>query len=764
MRREGTTSTVSGSIVMASQPNPLDPTAPAVRLIRPEAGLDEGKRDWTLPKPPALSSGPDATALWKGFCRRWPLALILGTAVAAAVFALVYLLVPDRFKAFGLLQISSSKPSLTLEGSESRGDFQTYLKTQAARIKSRDVLMKALNQDTVRNLHLVQKHPDTLSTLAWLEENLKIETQDGSEIMEVALYGEDPNDLTVLVNALTKSYLSIINNHEKSQKKERASKMKMLYEQAKEKLSEKVAAREAILSGHGAKDAAAMLSKQHLLQSQLSRTQEKHQMVAFELMRKDLYAQLLTAGKKKAEEFALPETAAKDLQETDPLLRQDLQTLKGVERAITKLEQEGHPPTDFDLRKLRANANKLRSQVEERTKELLAEAQKRIKGRGEEEHLRALEALQIDLLPLKKQEEELRNKVAELQNQTDSVIIESGKEKLINSEIEQAEANVTKLHAQYSRVLVDEESDNRVHPVGEAEWQKLSSKKRTMMMLMGPLMAFAVVALALAWMESTARRITTADEVSTGLSLRVVGTVPVLPQPGSAEATAEMGHNLVESIDSIRTMLLRSARSDKTRIVLVTSAVSGEGKTTLASNLAVSLAKVGKKTLLMDCDLRGPAVHQLFEQQLQPGFSEALLGEVPLADTLRQTNDPNLWVLPAGHWDREVIQELAKNGLEAMFERLKEEFDFILVDSHPILAANDALLIGQQVDAVILSLMRELSQADNVYQACQKLASLGIEVFGTVINGVPAKEYKRGAKYVAHEQHMAEQAAQKIVA
>ena len=110
------------------------------------------KGDWSLPKPPVLSNGPDAFALWKGFCRRWPLALILGTVLATLAFGAVFFLLPERFKGFALLQVSSSKPSLSLDGVESRGDFQTYLKTQAARIKSRDVLMKALNQDAVRNL------------------------------------------------------------------------------------------------------------------------------------------------------------------------------------------------------------------------------------------------------------------------------------------------------------------------------------------------------------------------------------------------------------------------------------------------------------------------------------------------------------------------------------------------------------------------------------------------------------------------------------
>src|SRR5262249_52675958 len=154
-----------------------------------------------------------------------------------------------------------------------------------------------------------------------------------------------------------------------------------------------------------------------------------------------------------------------------------------------------------------------------------------------------------------------------------------------------------------------------------------------------------------------------------------------------------------------------------------------EGKTTLASNLALSLARAGRRTVLVDCDLRRPAAHQLFEQTLQPGFSEILLNEVELCEAVRPTTtDECLWLLPAGQWDREVIQELARDGLADIFDRLREEFDFVIVDSHPVLPATDALLIGQHVDAVLVSLLRDVSQSPRVYAACQRLATLSIRV------------------------------------
>ena len=192
---------------------------------------------------------------------------------------------------------------------------------------------------------------------------------------------------------------------------------------------------------------------------------------------------------------------------------------------------------------------------------------------------------------------------------------------------------------------------------------------------------------------------------------------------------------MLESIDALRTQLLHSSAQESCRVVLVTSAVAGEGKTTVASHLATSLARAGRKTLLVDGDLRRPALHQLFELPQQPGLSEVLLGEVESADAVQPTTLEGLSVITAGQWDRDVMQALARGSLAGVFEKLRQEFDFVIVDSHPVLAATDSLVIAQQVEGVILSVRRDLSQTPRVYAAQQKLASLGVRLLGAVLSG-----------------------------
>jgi polysaccharide biosynthesis transport protein len=289
----------------------------------------------------------------------------------------------------------------------------------------------------------------------------------------------------------------------------------------------------------------------------------------------------------------------------------------------------------------------------------------------------------------------------------------------------------------------------RVTIFQEAALQKHDIKRQVLSAICAAIAGLFLAGFAVAWLERRARRIHTADEVTTGLGLRVVGAVPpsapnVLRVATSNGQALPDEHHFLESIDGIRTMLLRDARTAGLRLVMVTSAVSGEGKTTLASHLAGSLARAGRRTLLVDCDLRRPSAHQLFEVPSHPGLSEVLLGEVPVAEAVRGTAIPGLWLLPAGQWDRAVLRALAGEEVQKVFAALRQHYDFVIIDSHPVLQAADSLLIGLHVDAVILALMRDLSRMPRVSTACQRLTDLGIPVLGAVVNGLPEDDASSG--------------------
>ena len=312
-------------------------------------------------------------------------------------------------------------------------------------------------------------------------------------------------------------------------------------------------------------------------------------------------------------------------------------------------------------------------------------------------------------------------------------------------EIAQLSKVLGKIGDEKEMLAVELKAPARVTVWQNADLQKRDLKKQALAAIAAPVGVILFVCMGVAWLDVRQRRVRSAGEVATGLGIRVVGAVPGVPHlerrlVGPNGETELEGHPVLDSFDSIRTQLLRDDGAESARVLLVTSAASGEGKTTLAGHLAGSLARAGRKTLLIDGDLRRPSVHQLLELPQQPGLSEVLLGEVEAADAVQNTAQDGLAVVTAGQWDREVMQALSRDGLEGIFEKLREEFDFIIVDSHPVLTATDSLLIGQHCDAVILSVLRDVSRTPQVYAASQKMTALGIRVLGAVVNGADPGE------------------------
>ena len=257
---------------------------------------------------------------------------------------------------------------------------------------------------------------------------------------------------------------------------------------------------------------------------------------------------------------------------------------------------------------------------------------------------------------------------------------------------------------------------------------------------------FAFLLLAFAYHEFRARKIDSVDEIVHGLGMNLVGTVPATAARNSAirAAAGDVPEHstFAEAIDATRVMLLRAARSDSLRVVMVTSASSGEGKTSLSTHLAASLAQANLRTLLIDGDLRNPIMQQVFGLELAPGFCELLRGETTVEAVIRTTSVDGLSLIPAGRWSGGTSRALAQDGVASgLLSRFREEYDFVIIDSSPVLPVVDPLLIGQLADGTILSVLRDVSRMPNVYAAHQRLTAGGVRVLGEEVSGVRGEAY-----------------------
>jgi capsular exopolysaccharide synthesis family protein len=725
-----------------------------------EAPVEAGRPDWyggALAPPPGLAAGPSAATLLKGLLRRWWVALGLGLLLAGGAAAAAWVLLEPKWTAVAEVRIDPYPPWLYTKGIDTvadRNEFINYERLQAAQMKRRDVLSTGRTRPDVKDLAIIRQQPDALQ---FLDDEIKIDYKDGDEILAITMMGSDPEAVKAIVKGVRETYFDMIVKEDHAARVKRQKELRTVVDNTEGQLNRHLENLQNLAKRLGLTvtgqlpqaqldTRAALLEKQRaLFQVQTERTRLEAQLKTYEAQAKGL-----TVLAPSEQDLA----QALDLDPTGHDLQQRKERLAGL---VADYEQTVRDPNEPGLVSARRRLKAVQQFLAKRRAELSTALVEGLRQRARGDYEMGLSTLRTQLAAKKQEEEGLKAQVRGVESDKSALGESSVEFAQREYEINQERERLAKLKNEFSNLEIElgPGVPPRVTPYQEAHLLKRDLKKQVLGVILAPIAMLVLTCFGVAWWECRARRIHTADEVASGLGVRVVGAVPPLRNAARLVAAGEGQvdihvHSLLESIDSLRTVLLRDAHVEATRVVMVTSAVGGEGKTTLASHLAGSLARAGRRTLLIDCDLRRPSAHQLFELPLQPGFSEAILGEVHIAEATLSTPVDGLWMIPAGQWDREVLQALARDGLNKVFDKLKNEYDFIVIDSHPVLPATDSLLIGQHVDAVILSVMRGVSQAPKVYGAYQRLATLGIRIFGAVVNGLPEEDvYAGGYQYTA---------------
>ena len=197
---------------------------------------------------------------------------------------------------------------------------------------------------------------------------------------------------------------------------------------------------------------------------------------------------------------------------------------------------------------------------------------------------------------------------------------------------------------------------------------------------------------------------------------------------------------MTESVDSARTMILHASRLEPQKIIMIASAMKGEGKTTLSCLLSASMHRAGRKTLLIDGDLRCPAIHKVIDCVPGSGLSELLRNEVRLDEVIMPAVGSGFDYLPAGKVDGEALRGIVDGRLGELLSELRCRYDQIIIDSPPTLFVSDAAMIAQHVDSVVMSVLREVSQAPKVYAAYEQLSELNVRILGAVVGGARTEE------------------------
>lgn len=704
-------------------------------------------RTITRPLPPALASNPDPMTLAKGLRRRWMLAVVVAILGAFLSGFAAWQFVPAQFNATVLFRIKPEAPKILFDtvGHDKR-PIDTFFQSQVAFLKSEVVISSVLRKPEIADLPFLR---DQLDPVGFLTRNLAVERAGSPEIMRLSLIGDDPKAIADVVNAVKDAYLDLVANEDIKKRQLYREDLEKIYSDSEVQLQTRKQKFRDLVKNLGSSDAQALTLKQKLALEYYGRLRNDHAQTTAELLRANIGFNRLKTLLNETGKGAVPKGAVDAIVEQDPLLLAKYSRIAEVRELLTQYEETAAGKARPEMVRYAQEIATLEKDIEKRRKEQrpIIEEQLRLGARAEHENM--LAEAQEKVLMLTEQQKAYQGQLSEIEKDIRVTGTGSADLELMRVGIEQEEKLVRRMQEELQTLRIELQSPPRVSELMAAQVPKVrDSNRRNKVVPLAAVAGGCICLLGLALMEFRTRRINNAEEVVYGLGMRLVGAVPILPararrralSPSAAPSTSWQSR-LTESIDAIRTMLIRETSRSGLRVIMVASAESSEGKTTLCTQLAASIARSGVKIAVVDFDLRNPNTHHVFKVKNRIGISDWLREEASLAEIIQSTGVPGLSLLPAGKANRQTILKLAQGQPKLLFDQLRNEFDMILVDSAPVLPVADSLAIGQHVDAVIMAIRGEHSRAPKVYEACERFISMGVPILGSVIIALRGNGY-----------------------
>jgi len=280
---------------------------------------------------------------------------------------------------------------------------------------------------------------------------------------------------------------------------------------------------------------------------------------------------------------------------------------------------------------------------------------------------------------------------------------------------------------------------SNIRIVDAAETPRGPAAPNTRNNLLLALFGGAVFGIGLAFFfEYVDNRIKSPDEVKQHLGLPFLGMVPALFDKTIENPLINNGvpGNFSESFRALRSNLLFSSAEEGCRTVVITSTGPSEGKTVVATNIAMALAQTGERVLLVDADMRRPRVHAIFNRPQKPGLSNVLVGDAKASDVIHEATIPGLWVMPAGVTPPNPAELLGSKRFKTFVAALPECFDWVIIDTPPVMAVTDSSIVAHLATGVLFIVGAEMTSRHAAQQALEQLAHAHVHFVGAVLNRV----------------------------
>jgi capsular exopolysaccharide synthesis family protein len=237
--------------------------------------------------------------------------------------------------------------------------------------------------------------------------------------------------------------------------------------------------------------------------------------------------------------------------------------------------------------------------------------------------------------------------------------------------------------------------------------------------------------------ERLDNRIKTPNELKATLSVPFLGMVPVTPVDKKSPdplVSNDVSANFSEAFKTIRMNVLFSSAEGGMRSLVVTSAGPGEGKSIVSSNIAIALSQAAQRVLLIDADMRRPRVHDIFKFDQEPGLSNVLTGNAKTSEAIRRSSLPNLWLLSSGHIPPNPAELLGSHRFADFMGSLEPHFDWVVVDTPPVLVVADGSIVANKVSSVVFVTAADHTSRQAAHAAMEQLDAASAHVIGAVLN------------------------------
>lgn len=701
--------------------------------------------------PEIITGGFNQTWLANCLRRRWLMAILMGMLVGAGVGALMLWAFPETSEVTAFLKVKSKSGNEVFETTNDRlmpAEIERQAMNHLALLKSPLVLDAALQQPDIANLDAVRAHKG--EEMLWLLAELRVSFPGDGEILEVRYEGdEDPDQMVKVIDAVVKAYQEKVLLQDRLTSASTQTDLKQVLADTQTRVEKQLNELKAQQEGKGTLreeyEIPQLTNEIKILEDRIAKAQAE--LVDIEVF-KELSIQ-------QSQNPAAIEAAIGAELEKDPTINMYKSQLFDLNTQLQSKLSTSKNPNNADIRRVRSTVQQTEAQLAQYQSQAAQALREKISKMPDDSLRAAITEYKIR----RKSAEDNLAKYEKDRKAADTKLralgVRDPAQEMLEGNIEsekQILSNLGEKVLQWQVMSAARERQERTGGVSDFDKVTVMQKatalpavnklERISIAGIGGLAAMALTCYGIALLEFRHRRLNGPTDVDEGLGIRVLGVLP------STSLKALTGNSLVatqvaEAIDNVRATLMHDPGASGRQVIMVTSSATMEGTTVVASSLALSLARAGRRTLLVDGDLRSPSLHKLFSMPIEDGMSEILRSEIDLVDAIKPTNNEGLYLLTAGVCNAEAIHALATDQPQAIFEKLRDQFDYIVIDAPPVLGISDSLSLGQYIDGAILTVLRDHSEIRKVYKSVEMLKGMGVRVLGSVVNGVPLKADRR---------------------